>query len=403
MAISVQGGARQRDRGGEAVSATLEGALRIETVRSLEGLAEHAAAWDGLLREVPHPAPQLSYAWVATLLEHEVGPGESWWCCFAYEGERLVGVLPVVARPHRLLGRRWPRLRAPENGHTRIGEPLLLSGRERETLGALLAALRREVSGVLAIEFFGVRENSPTRRALDAGLPGVVAVRAADERGSLVRTTSEIEEFRARLGTNFAGNLRKARNKLAKLPGASMEVVADPALVDAAFERFVAVEAAGWKGERGSAIGCATGRTAFFRALAQRLAASGTLEWHFLTAEGRTIAGHFAARIGGSLALIKIGYDEGYARCAPGNLLFERTVERAFADEATAEVNCLTDMAWHRNWRMEQAAYERIWLFPRRPLALLCAYLPTQCWLLARRLAIPLRDRLRAWRRGAKA
>ena len=95
--------------------------LRVVVARSPEGLAEHAAAWDEVLRAVPHPAPQLSYAWVATLLEHEVGPGDAWCCCFAYDGERLVGVLPVVARPHQLLGGRWPRLRAPENAHTRIG------------------------------------------------------------------------------------------------------------------------------------------------------------------------------------------------------------------------------------------------------------------------------------------
>lgn len=403
MAISVRRGTRGRSSLGEGAATAGEAAVRVEAVRSLEGLAERAAAWDGLLGSVPHPAPQLSYAWVATLLEYEVGSKETWSCFFAYAGDRMIGALPVVARRHRLLGRRWPRLRAPENGHTRIGEPLLLPGREREALGALLAALRREVPGALAVEFFGVRELSPLRRAIHAGLPGFVAVRAADERGSLVRTEGDIEGFRARLSPNFAGNLRKARNKLAKLPGAGVEVVADPALADAAFERFVAVEAAGWKGEGGSAIGCATGRAAFFRALARRLAASGALEWHFLTAEGRTIAGHFAARIGGSLALIKIGYDEGYARCAPGNLLFERTVEQAFADGATREVNCLTDMAWHRNWRMEQAAYERVWLFPRRPLALGCAYLPTRCWLLARRLALPLRARLRAWRRSAKA
>lgn len=402
MAISVQRGARGRTGQDEAATRMTEAAVRVEVVRSLAGLAERAAAWDGLLGAVPHPAPQLSYAWIATLFEHEAGAKETWSCFFAYAGERLVGVLPVVARSHRLLGRHWPRLRAPENGHTRIGEPLLLPGREREALGALLAALRREVPGALAVEFFGVREDSPLRRALAAGLPGFVAVRATDERGSLVRTTGDIEDFRARLSPNFAGNLRKARNKLAKLPGAGVEVVADPALVDAAFDRFVAVEAAGWKGEGGSAIGCAPGRTTFFRALARRLAASGALEWHFLTAEGRTIAGHFAARLGGSLALIKIGYDEGYARCAPGNLLFERTVERAFADGATREVNCLTDMAWHRNWRMEQAAYERVWLFPRRPLALGCAALPTCCWLLARRLALPLRARLRAWRRGGQ-
>jgi hypothetical protein len=51
---------------------------------------------------------------------------------------------------------------------------------------------------------------------------------------------------------------------------------------------------------------------------------------------------------------------------------------------------------------MEQAAYERVWLFPRRPLALACAALPTGCWLLARRLALPLRARIRAWRDGKR-
>ena len=75
--------------------------------------------------------------------------------------------------------------------------------------------------------------------------------------------------------------------------------------------------------------------------------------------------------MGTTLIVMKIGYDESYAWCSPGNYLFERTVERAFASGDTTEINCLTDMPWHRNWKMKQRDHYNLWIYPRRPIPLI--------------------------------
>ncbi len=75
---------------------------------------------------------------------------------------------------------------------------------------------------------------------------------------------------------------------------------------------------------------------------------------------------------------------------------------RGRSSGALAEINCLTDMPWHRNWRMPQSRYARIWLFRRQPLSLMLGYLPRRAILLARSALRPAivraSSRLRAWK-----
>jgi hypothetical protein len=93
--------------------------------------------------------------------------------------------------------------------------------------------------------------------------------------------------------------------------------------------------------------------------------------------------------------LPKIAYDEAYAKCGPGNLLFEQTVRSAFERGNIDEINCLTDMPWHRSWRMDQSNYARLWIYPKRPLASLFGALPTWAAQRVKSLLRPLVLRLR--------
>jgi len=174
-----------------------------------------------------------------------------------------------------------------------------------------------------------------------------VVVRADGDYGSFVRVASTFEDFQSRLSDNFLGNLRKARNKLAKLPGVQTEFLTGEHATAEHFGRFAEVEASGWKGRKGTALGASPALVAFYTALSSRLAQEGWLEWHFLNGDGKTLAGHLGLRFGRSMVLLKIGYDEAYAKCGPGNLLFDHTVRRVFEHGDIDEINCLTDMPWH--------------------------------------------------------
>ncbi|MFO1022380.1 MAG: GNAT family N-acetyltransferase [Planctomycetales bacterium] len=62
------------------------------------------------------------------------------------------------------------------------------------------------------------------------------------------------ETMLAGFSENFRNNLRRARNKLDQTVDVRFEWTQDVAGLESAYERFLSVEAAGWKGEQGTSI-----------------------------------------------------------------------------------------------------------------------------------------------------
>jgi hypothetical protein len=176
------------------------------------------------------------------------------------------------------------------------------------------------------------------------------------------------DDYRKKLGHNFSRNLTKARNKLVKLADVRLSFLCGRDASEKNLEQFLKVESSGWKGKAGTAIQASSKLISYYSALTRRMSQLGWLEWHFLETDNRVIAAQMAARINRSLIILKIGYDEEYSYCSPGNILFERTVERAYERRDTDEINCITDMPWHNNWAMQKRAYHNLWIYPRRPL-----------------------------------
>ena len=374
-----------RDRTSEA-AAVAGDALRVVLVEGrLDALEPHADAWDRLALEAPVRMPMLSHAWVASHLEHFVGPGESWRCLFAYEGPRLVGVLPLVRSPHPRLGDFRPVLHAPHDLHTLTGDALLAAGDERRVLRAMLAALARVEPRRFCVEFLGVREGSRTLRALDGGVRGGLVVRSAEGMGRRVPISGTYEEFSSRLSRNFRQHLTQARNRMGRVSGVEFRFLAGPEASAEGLDRFLPVEASGWKGREGTAILSSPTLVAFYRALARRLAARGWLEWHFLEVGGKVAAAQMAVRFGRSLVIHKIAYAEEFGRYSPGSLLWQRCARRAFETRDVDEVNWLSDTPWMANWRMERFAYHDARVYPLRILPLAMGLFPARTRMVAKR------------------
>jgi CelD/BcsL family acetyltransferase involved in cellulose biosynthesis len=339
--------------------------ISILQARTPEELACHADEWDRLALAAPERHPMLSYAWVATFFEHRIDARSSWLCLFAYDGQYLIGVLPVVRRG-RLLG---TQLSAPYDEHTRSGHPLLAVGREHEALAALLEALSVAEPRHVSIRFYGIRAGSPTLAAESAIPARVKTLSSIGGRGSVIPTSGSFAGYEDTLNSNFRRNLRKARNRCTKAHETAFHTYSGPdAAAPHLLQQFLEVEAAGWKGAAGTAIKCSADLVAFYTALAHRLSERRWLEWHFLELDGAPAAGHFAIRFGRSLVLPKIGYDEQHARLAPGNMLFHQIAAESFADPDTDEINCLTDMEWHANWHVMTEEYSDMIATPHQLL-----------------------------------
>jgi CelD/BcsL family acetyltransferase involved in cellulose biosynthesis len=244
------------------------------------------------------------------------------------------------------------------------------------------------------VDLGGIRDGSTTLAALRAGAAhGLVHVEAEAEGGRIpVRGT--FDAWLHAIGDNMRVNLRKARNRLERLHpgGLAFRFLAGADATEAPLEGFAAMEASGWKGEVGGALAASPPKMELYRRLARRFAARGWLEWHFLDVGGKPAAAHMAVRMGRTLVMFRICYDEGLGKFMPGNLLIRESVERAFRDRDTDAIDFVQTQPWQKNWRMETYAYHRARIFARRPLPLLFGALPGRARALARR--VPLLRRL---------
>jgi CelD/BcsL family acetyltransferase involved in cellulose biosynthesis len=190
-------------------------------------------------------------------------------------------------------------------------------------------------------------------------------------RGSLVPISGSLEAYEAGLPSNFRRNLRKAHNRTYREHRVETRFITGEKAGDARLlQQFLDLEGSGWKGQQGTSIRDDEALVRYYRALTGRLADRGWLEWHQLAFDGELVAAHLAVRFGGALVLPKIAYDERFSRISPGNTLFREVLSRAFGNDQIHEVNCLSDMPWHRNWAMPQTNYRDLLLTPRRPLCI---------------------------------
>jgi CelD/BcsL family acetyltransferase involved in cellulose biosynthesis len=355
-------------------------------VTALDRLAQYATAWNELISLSTARLPMSSFAYIHPYFEHQLESGESWRCLFAFSGERMVGVLPLIMSAPRLLGISRKQFRAPSNTHVPSVTAYVAEGFESPTIGAFLKELLNSDPDYFSLSFTRVHESAAILHTAPETLRDVRMFTECVGNGSYVPITGDFPTYRASLSSNHRRNMRRWTNRLAKYPNVHYQFLCGDAATDEAAEQFFTIEASGWKGARHSAILSNQRRSEFYRSMVTKLREAGWLELHLLSADGRVIAGQMAMKIGGSLVIWKIAYDEAYAECGPGNLLFERGIERAFLQGDVAEVNCLTDMEWHKSWKMARRPYYDVFIYPRRAMTYVAGVVPRRTRSLVRQM-----------------
>lgn len=120
--------------------------------------------------------------------------------------------------------------------------------------------------------------------------------------------------------------LRQLRSRLERTGDVSYVCYSDPTSLEGAVDRFLKLEAQGWKGRRGTAIAANERIARFVRDAVMRLAKDGLITITALTINDRPISMCMILRSGRSASLWKIAFDEDAASFSPGYLLaFEDT------------------------------------------------------------------------------
>jgi CelD/BcsL family acetyltransferase involved in cellulose biosynthesis len=122
---------------------------------------------------------------------------------------------------------------------------------------------------------------------------------------------------------------------------------------EAAIEKFLALEARGWKGAQHTALGADAGLAAFTRSMLAGLARRGRLAVHLLELDGEALAIGVVLRAGDRAFYWKTAYDETYAEYSPGlqlTLELSRMQQRdpaiAATDSCAIEGHPMIDRLW---------------------------------------------------------
>lgn len=311
--------------------------------------------WRRLVAETPDRRPQHAYESHAAYLSHFSAADEGIRCLALSDGERIRAICPTTSGSVRLLGRSvacvgllcW-------KGGLLLDVICPPGEAQRELLPRVVDHLHSVPSRPDWLVFDRVLEGSTLWRCLqDLDQRRVCRRDAAPT--DVVSCARPYEEYFAGLSKNFRGNLRKARNKLAQLAGVHFAIADRAPELRRAFEAFVELEASGWKGEAGerSAMRFRPDQLAYHGELTGRRWEGGACEIHSLHAEGACLASVLCLVVGSEFEIARIAYDERYSRCAPGQLLVEKVLQRCCENPAIERVNLASDAAWHRDWHPE--------------------------------------------------
>ena len=352
--------------------------LAVEELRDRGAIASLRGEWERVAAAMsaagwtrgPFVAPDWFCVYAASLANaHDRAPSGELRLLVAHRAGRLVAALPLLAERRRLAGAPARLLRSLSDDHSQRFD-LLLDPADADAAAAALVAHLGHARDWDALELQSVLDDGAAAHKLvdaarAAGLPTGHWPSMVSPYLTLPPSQAELDK---QLGSKFRGNLRRRAKKLEAEVGAlTLERVDGSGLnavqLDALLDEGFALEAAGWKGELGTAIACDARLGARYKALAHAFAARGQLALYFLKAGERRVAFHFALVDDATYYLFKPGFDPALATYGLGHLLVD-AVARDLIGRGVRELDFLgDDMPWKRDWTDRVRSHSFRYLF----------------------------------------
>jgi CelD/BcsL family acetyltransferase involved in cellulose biosynthesis len=276
-----------------------------------------ADEWDELVgraRAVPFVRPGWIAAWW-----NEFGHGALDILTLRREG-RVAGVFP-------LYGERGS-LRSPTNDQTpQFG----FVAEDAAAAGELVAAALDRASRRLTLSFVDASGLEVAALRDHARARGYRVLARPVVRPPYLTVDGDWAAFEERLAGRLLRDLRRRRRRLEDEGVLTFDVTDGTTGREHLLEEGFRVETSGWKAAQQTAIVSRPETRRFFTEVAGWAASRGWLRLAFLRLDGRALAFQFGLEEGGAYYFLKGGYDTEFHRYAPGKLLVQEMLERAFS------------------------------------------------------------------------
>lgn len=332
----------------------------VNGLASVAGVSEEdRAGWRELAADRSESAPFVDEAWISACIEAFRPPEPLLLPC--RQDGKLAGLAALQSLTESWAGRRIAVLQSLTTHESYRFDFLSLPGRadvQEQLWRRLCEAGRWDV-----IRLDHLPEGSPT---LAAGL------RVAHELGwrRLVEPTFESPwrplsrppaSWDHGLTQKFRSNLRNRERRLQQLGEVAFEVARGSADLSRALETFYALEASGWKGERGTAIASRGHVKAFYDRLVEL--ASSQMWIPILSVAGRPAAAQLLRVQGRTMFMQKTAYHPDFSPFAPGQLLTARLIRYGIQNGMDALDFLADNMPWKADWAPQLRRHYRLLLF----------------------------------------
>jgi len=284
--------------------------------------------------------------------------------------KRLVGVWSFAVGRPRLSALPARALIAPSCRNGYLATPVVDQAELDQTLDAMLDAVAAHPQLPKLVTLDMMTADGATMAALTRVLVARGARPREFERNVRPRLASTLDGksyLEQALSGSSRKKLRQHRRRLAEQGKLASTHVTEPDAVHRAFEDFLQLEAAGWKGRQGTALLHNECEAAFMRAAVFALAHHGRVSIFALELDGKPISMQIVALSGRAAFTWKTAYDERLRDFSPGMLLLEDYTAALLADRRIeyADSCSYDDSGYMSTWTERQTVAD-LWFDARR-------------------------------------
>ncbi len=376
------------------VAATSRGERNALAVRgALVNLADvPVAAWSALMARAIEPNAFYHPAWARAVSASARGHSGAKALVAFDARNRLIGLLPVQSA--------WRVLKLPIpvlvswQPYAPLTTPMLDRDRAEDAAAGLIDAAAQAGARAILLDHHTAHGKAMAAFYGAARRRGASPRLLSEHQRALLDAARDAERLMLdALGPKKTKELRRQRNRLADGGAVAFAIATAPDDVADALEKFLALEAAGWKGRRGTALAQDAGDATFIRTAARALAAEGHCRIATLTRAGVPIAAGIVLRHAGRAYFFKVAHDESLARLSPGVQLTLDLTRHLAGDPEISDADSIA-VADH-------PMIDRLW---RDRLAIATTLFPTRAddaWTTPLERLIAARNRARDFARSA--
>ena len=287
-------------------------------------------------------------------------------------------VIYLVHQDHQLLALIALQLKEPQrfgpltavaanSGEHYVSDMLILPSTPNQALVDLFETVFRTHADISWIEF---------NRITEPALNRLVNFTTQQKRPFLLGKSSKhlsfqtadqtIDEYEKSLGKNTRHNMRRYWKRLANDHGEiKFNLIAPQSRADNNFyfERFLTLEASGWKGQEASAIESKPRSKRFHQHMTESATTAQKMLWATLTVNDSEIAMLLILNRGDKLWVVKTAYNENFKQYSPGGLVTHQLILNAIESTNIDEIDMITEYDWHRRWQPKENQYYSFRLF----------------------------------------